>query len=145
MVCLPKVQIALAEGLKRFWKTPVYAPWPGRAGPNQRAVRIGRRDRGEAVTMLMPGKMFDAARLLIVQVGRRDRVEASAARLRAARRSGELRRRKRLVDRAVGLLPDEAENFGDAQVGLHDLRVTEGDHLAAGVQMLRKTRDLEYA
>ena len=27
IVCLPLVQMALAEGMKRFWKTPVNAPW----------------------------------------------------------------------------------------------------------------------
>ena len=47
-------------------------------------------------------------------------------------------RREWLADGAVGLFPDKSESFGNAQVGLHDLRMAKGDHLAAGVQMLGK-------
>ncbi len=48
--------------------------------------------------------------------------------------------REWLVDRAVRLFADKAKGFGDAQIGLQDLRVTERDHLTAGVEMLSKTR-----
>ena len=43
--------------------------------------------------------------------------------------------------RAIGLFPNETKCFGDAQVGLYDLRMAERNHLAAGVEMLGKTRN----
>ena len=40
--CLPSVQMALAEGLKRFWKTPVSAPKELAPAPEVHVEVIGR-------------------------------------------------------------------------------------------------------
>ena len=53
----------------------------------------------------------------------------------------ELRRSKRLSQRAVRLFPHETESFRDAQSRLDDLRVTKRGHLAARIEMLRKSRN----
>jgi len=41
-----------------------------------------------------------------------------------------------LLDGAVELFTDEAEDFDDAEIGFHDLGVGDGSDLAAGVQIL---------
>ncbi len=83
--------------------------------------------------MVMPGKILEP-NVLMVQSAAPKLVSALAGR-------AQLRRRKRLGDRAVGLFPNEPEGFRDAQIGLDDLRVAERNHLAARVEMLRKARD----
>ncbi len=49
-------------------------------------------------------------------------------------------RREGLADGAVDLFANEAEDFGDAEVGLQRLRVHDRGDLAAGVEILREAR-----
>ncbi len=53
-------------------------------------------------------------------------------------RGRELRHRKGLINRGVRLLADEAKDFRNAQIRSYELRMAERDHLAAGIQVLRK-------
>ena len=48
----------------------------------------------------------------------------------------ELLRGEGLLDGAVDLFTDEAEDFDDAEIGFHDLGVGDGGDLAAGVEIL---------
>src|ERR1700722_15157713 len=54
--------------------------------------------------------------------------------------SGELLRRKRLVNRAVRFLPNKTKNLGHAQTRRQYLRVRDRRHLASCVQMLGEAR-----
>src|SRR6202521_1571472 len=112
-----------------------------RAGPDHRAVRIGREDRG-SVQDADPGKDTRFAQIVDLQIGGSQRSSRGQLTVYLRKRRGERSKRlwcKGLVHGAKGFFPDEPENFGNTQVGLYDLGVTERDHLAAGIQALRKT------
>jgi len=67
MVCFPNVQIALADGLNRFWKIPVSAPmdWPPAPMLSSGSYE-GRIVLGQSI--VMPGNTGDP-KLLIEQSG----------------------------------------------------------------------------
>ena len=83
--------------------------------------------------MVIPGKTAEP-KVLIVQ-------SAADAPVRVWQAVANCAGVKGWLDRAVRLFTDKPKGFGNAQVGLYDLRMAEGDHLAACVQMLRKALD----
>src|ERR1700731_1802561 len=67
MVCLPSVQIAFAEGLKRFWNIPVNAPC---CPPAPILIVYGYEGKtAPPHTMLIPGKTGEPNVLINVSAG----------------------------------------------------------------------------
>ncbi len=124
---------------KRFWKTPVNAPWELAPSPifvpalkTKLVIVLGGRGFPRSSTMVMPGKKVEP-NVLIVQ-------SAADAPVSTLQVGAELLRREGLVDRAVDLFANEAENFGDAEIRRQRLRIGDRGDLAAGVEVLRETR-----
>ena len=69
MVCLPRLQTALAEGIQRFWKMPVKAPCDAAVEPMFRpALNTALEFKGEALprssTIVIPGKAEEPKALM---------------------------------------------------------------------------------
>ena len=130
----------ICRGIEAVLENSGISALPGRAGPDQRAVRIRWKDRG-CVHDTDSGENTRSAQIVNQQIvgGYRAGVQRAGHFGKSRRERSQRLRCKGLVHGAVGFFPDEAENFRNAQVGLYDLRVAERDHLAAGIQTLRES------
>src|ERR1700686_3432950 len=73
-VCLPWFQMALAEGLQRFWKIPVNAPCDAAVPPMfkpalKTKLVLAAAEFPKSSTMVMPGKTEDPNALMFIAAG----------------------------------------------------------------------------
>ena len=83
-------------------------------------------------TMDMPGKNVEPKVLMVESAG--------DAPVSPSTKVANCCGRKRLLNRAVDLFPNETEDLGDAEIRRQRLGVRDRSHLTAGVQVLGETR-----
>ena len=106
-MCLPRFQVAFTEGIHRFWKTPVKAPWEAAVDPIFiPALNTKLLLNGELLPMLstivMPGNTFEPNALIPTCPGS-----------------------EWLANRAVNLFADKTEHLRNAETGSDRLGVCD--------------------